>query len=239
MDEILIIQTFLSNNPVTIIFRILSFCFLPLFLLSAYSQDSLPLLVVVSADKMNVLYIGVDNPVSIAVPGIPAEKVSATITNNGTLKQISPLKYVANVTIVDFKGQTKIQVYAEMRDGSKKMMGEVAFRVKRLPDPVAMIGPYKGGDVKASIFKVQRGIIAVLENFDFDVRFNVVGFEMTYVSAENEAVTLSAEGPLFTEDMIDVLAKSKPGDKFIFDKIKVRGPDSSIRLLQPTVFYLI
>src|SRR5690606_9449026 len=36
---------------------------------------------VVSPDKMNVLYIGVDNPISVSVPGIPRESIRASISS--------------------------------------------------------------------------------------------------------------------------------------------------------------
>jgi hypothetical protein len=40
--------------------------------------------VVVSADKMNILYIGIDNPVSIAASGIPSDKLKVS-SSNGTI----------------------------------------------------------------------------------------------------------------------------------------------------------
>lgn len=194
---------------------------------------------VVSPDKMNVFYIGVDNPVSISVPGFPAERITATLNKNGTLKMDKPGHFIANVTTVDLKGETEVVVSAKMQDGTVKPMGSKAFRVKRVPDPVAKVGNEKGGSVKAATFKVQRGMLADLENFDFDVRFAVVSFEMTYAAARQDLLTATADGPLFTQKMLDYLSKGKPGDVFYFDKIKVKGPDQVIRSLPGIVFKLI
>lgn len=193
---------------------------------------------VVSPDKMNVFYIGVDNPVSISVPGFPADKVTAAFNKNGTLKQVKPGNFIANVTTVDLKGETEVQVFVD-QGGSKKMMGVKPFRIKRVPDPVAMIGPDKGGSVKAPNFKVQKGMQAVLENFDFDIRFNVVGYEMTYAAARQDLLSTTTDGPLFSQKMLDYLSKAKPGDVFYFDKIKAKGPDGTIRSLPGIVFKLI
>ncbi len=195
--------------------------------------------VVVSPDKMNVFYIGVDNPVSVSVSGFPAEKISANFNKNGTMKMVSPGKFVANVTSVDLKGETEVMVNVELPDGSKKQMGSSAFRVKRVPDPVAKIGGEKGGSVKAATFKVQRGIIAELENFDFDIKFQVVGYEMTYAAARQDLLTTTADGPMFTPKMMDYLSKAKPGDIFYFDKVRAKGPDGTIRSLPGIVFKLI
>lgn len=194
---------------------------------------------VVSPDKMNVFYIGVDNPVSISVPGFPADKVTAAFNKNGTLKQVKPGNFVANVTTVDLKGETEVQVFVQTPDGNKKMMGAKPFRIKRVPDPTAMIGPDKGGSVKAPNFKVQKGMQAVLENFDFDIRFNIVSYEMTYAAARQDLLSTSTDGPLFSQKMLDYLSKAKPGDIFYFDKIKAKGPDGTIRNLPGIVFKLI
>ncbi|GIV33581.1 MAG: hypothetical protein KatS3mg031_1116 [Chitinophagales bacterium] len=195
--------------------------------------------VVVSPDKMNVFYIGVDNPVSISVPGFPAEKVTASLNKNGTLKMEKPGHFIANVTTVDLKGETEVQVFAEMQDGTKKLMGSKPFRVKRVPDPVAKIGGEKGGSMKAATFKVQRGIIAELENFDFDIRFQIIGFEMTYAAARQDLLTTSTDGPMFSQKMLDYMNRAKPGDVFYFDKIRAKGPDGTVRNLAGIVFKLI
>lgn len=196
--------------------------------------------VITSADKMNILFIGVDNPLSITAPGYYPEDISVTISNEGTIRQISPGKFIANVFKVDLRGETTIQVFAKSEDGSKKIIGDSFFRVKRVPDPVAKIGNEKGGSVKTATFKVQRGIVAELENFDFDVKFQIVSYQMTYISiANNSEITLSAEGSLFTEEMLNQILKCQPGDIFIFDRIKVRAPDGTNRHLQPIVFRLL
>lgn len=194
---------------------------------------------VVSPDKMNVFYIGVDNPVSISVPGFPADAINASLNKNGTIKRDKPGKFIANVTTVDLKGETEVVVSVKVSEGSTKTMGSKAFRVKRVPDPVAKIGNDKGGSVKAATFKVQRGIIAELENFDFDIKFQVVGYEMTYAAARQDLLTAMADGPLFTQKMLDFMNKAKPGDAFYFDKIKVKGPDQVVRTLPSIVFKMI
>jgi gliding motility-associated protein GldM len=95
---------------------------------------------VVSPEKMNVLYIGPDNPVLISVPGVASERISATITGIGNrisktsnghynvkLSSKSPL----NINII---------VNATMTDGTQMNMGKMTFEVKRLPKPYAEVG---------------------------------------------------------------------------------------------------
>lgn len=190
--------------------------------------------VVVSPDKMNVFYIGVDNPVSVSVPGFPGEKVTAGISTGSITG--SNGKYTVKVTQA---GKANVTVSAKQPDGSTKAMGAVEFRVKRVPDPIAKIADQAGGSIGASKFKVQRGIIAVLENFDFDIKFAIVGFEMTYGAKRQELVSARANGPLFDSKMLDFMSRSKPGDVFYFDDIKAKGPDGTTRKLPSIVFKLI
>ena len=191
--------------------------------------------VVVSPTKMNVFYIGVDNPVDISVAGFPADKVRASLTEGGTITG-SGGNYIAKVKKV---GTTKVNVSVVLDDGSVKSMGASEFRMKRVPDPIAVVGGMTGGSVKASTFKVQRGVIAELKNFDFDIRFNIVGFEMTYAAKRQDLVTADTQGPAFSSKMLDFLNRAKPGDVFYFDNIKAKGPDGVTRKLPGIVFKLI
>ncbi len=192
--------------------------------------------VVVSPDKMNVFYIGVDNPVSVSVPGFPADKVSPSISAGSIASTGGGGKYTVKVTQ---PGKVNVNVSAKQLDGTSKSMGAVEFRVKRVPDPIAKIADQPGGSISTSKFKVQRGIIAVLENFDFDIRFHIVGFEMTYGAKRQDLVTARSSGPLFDSKMLDFLSRAKPGDTFYFDDIKAKGPDGTTRKLPTIAFKLI
>lgn len=192
--------------------------------------------VVVSPDKMNVFYIGVDNPVSISVPGYGSDKVSATMNGNGTITKSSGGGYIVKVTT---PGKTSVVVSVKGEDGKTKSFPGKEFRIKRVPDPVAKVGNSPGGKIPAAQFKVQRGVLAVLENFDFELKFNVVGFEMTYAAKRQDLITKSAKGPAFTSDMEEFLKRAKPGDVFYLDEIRVQGPDGQTRKLPSIVFQLI
>lgn len=193
--------------------------------------------VVVSPDKMNVFYIGVDNPVSVSVPGFSPDKVSPSLTKGGSITKASGTsKYTVKVTT---PGETEVVVSATLPDGTRKSMGTVPFRIKRVPDPVAKVGSLGGGKVKTAQFKVQRGVLAVLENFDFDIRFSVVSFEMTYAAKRQDLIVKTGTGPAFSSDMLALINKAKPGDVFYIDEIKVKGPDGTTRKLPGIVFTLI
>jgi gliding motility-associated protein GldM len=196
-----------------------------------------PKAVVVSPTKMNVLYIGVDNPMEISVPGVGQGDVSAALSGAGTLKKdpSNPAQYIANVTGV---GKCNIGVTAKI-DGKMTPMGEKEFRIKRIPDPVPMTsGKLRGGNVQPGTMKSQSGILALLENFDFDARFNVVSFEMVF-SSKGEIFKAESPGPGFTPQMKAFIDRAKPKDIIFIDEIKVVGPDKQPRKLGQIAFTVI
>jgi gliding motility-associated protein GldM len=193
---------------------------------------------VISADKMNVLYIGVDNPMSISVPGVANENVTATITGAGGTLVKDPKagagKYIARVTT---QGEAIISVTAKM-DGKNMPMGQMKYRVKRVPDPVAMIANMKGGKINKNVLAAQAAIIPVMENFDFDLFFKVKSFKVTIVRKGKDPVELSSESNLLTPQMKEIINSSPIGTKIYFEYIRATGPDGTVRSLAPMNFEL-
>lgn len=196
-----------------------------------------PKAVVVSPTKMNVLYIGVDNPMEISVPGVGQGDVAATLEGSGSLKKdpTNPANYIADVTGV---GKCKIAVSAKI-DGKMTPMGEKEFRIKRIPDPIPTLGgKLRGGNTQPGALKSQSGVVPLLENFDFEARFNVISFEMVY-SSKGEIFKSEVQGPLFNATMKQFLDRAKPKDIIFIDEIKVVGPDKQPRKLGQIAFTII
>ncbi len=190
---------------------------------------------VISPDSMNVFYIGVDNPVSISVPGIPAENVTPAITNGATIKGARG-KYIVNVTT---PGETVISVNAKLSERENKPMGSLKFRVKRIPPPVAKVGGLVGGPIDKAKLLVQYGVIPELENFAFNAKFAVVSFDFEYTKGADNFSKSNPSGGNMTQEMKDVLQKLPPSSKVYFSNIKVKGPDGLVRPINGINFKLM
>lgn len=175
----------------------------------------------VSPTKMNVFYIGVDNPVDISASGVRGE-VSASISGGGSITPKGGGSYSVRVKKV---GDVTITVNG---DGSR--LGSKTFRCKTVPDPVATVGGKKGGNISIASLKAQNYVMASLENFVFDLKFPVTAF----------TVSISSGG--FNEDIPTTGAQIKPnqkalfnglkrGSKVYFENIKCQAPDGGIRQL--------
>lgn len=177
----------------------------------------------VSPDKMNVFYIGVDNPISVSAAGVAPENLVVNISG-GTLSG-SRGKYIVRVN-----SGTEATVSVGGKFGDKTTsMGSFKFRVKRVPDPVCYVGSIKGDGVmpKAEVANI-RGIFAKMENFDFDLKFDVVSWVFS-MNVNGVFVEEKASGPGVTGNISRLLGSAKSGTKLLIEQVNVKGPDGSTR----------
>ena len=125
----------------------------------------------VQLDKMNVLFIGVDNPVTISGSG-SVDQIQASITGGGGVMSGSGAKRTVKVT----QETDECVIRVTTPDGKTT---SVNFRVRSIPDPTPMIGTSESGDIQANVFKSQAGVRAYVKNFFYETQFNVTSFRMT------------------------------------------------------------
>ena len=179
--------------------------------------------VVLSNDKQNVVYAGVDNPISISVAGVPSTELNPRIiSGEGQIKQYGPGRYVIRTIALG-----ELVVGMEVQG----MNIRYPFRVKKVPDPVMQLGTHKGGsDIPAGAFKAQGGIIPWLWDFDYDAKCITVGFELLYLPKEGEEQNLLNKGARYIEETRKVVEMASSGDRYIFHNIRCKCPgDTGVR----------
>jgi gliding motility-associated protein GldM len=169
----------------------------------------------VMLDKMNVFYIGVDNPVTIGSPtGWDKTKVSM---GGGTITQKSGSAWNVRVSAI---GPASVTVLA---DGKPS---QFSFRVKKIPDPIFKVGSGRPR-VPAVEFKNQQFARAELENFDFDLKYNVVSATVYFSGAGFPNVQQAALNGGGLGSLSSFLSRCGPGSVVTFDNVKVSGPDGT------------
>jgi gliding motility-associated protein GldM len=182
---------------------------------------------VVSPDKMNVLYIGVPNPISVSAPGVAAGDLNVHFSGAGSISG-SGGHYTATVSSI---GKATISV-----SGAKgAVLGSTEFRIKRIPDPKPQFAGRSGGNVGTANIKAQDRLFAQLDNFDFDAKFNVTHFTMLVVKPRQDAIILPGSSGDLTSAMHAALNTVTPGTTIVFKDIIAVGPDHSPRSLDPIV----
>lgn len=187
----------------------------------AYStsyQVMAPLLVA-SPTKMNVLYRGVENPIDLSVPGVPAERVKATISTGRIVR--SGNAWVAT----DLTGTTaEVNAVVELPDGGTRRIGPVKFRVKDLPPPSAIISGLDPTVTKVAKAKLcaAPGLLAKALGSEFGDHWVVTSYEFTLMRNGGSPIMKNAVGNEFSEDIKTVLCRLKAGDMIYFENIKAK-----------------
>lgn len=183
--------------------------------------------VAVSPDKMNVFYIGVDNPISVSAAGIaPGDLIVSASGGGASLKPSGPGKYIVRASS---PGDCKISVSAKTKDGTKPQGPPIVFRVKRIPDPIAEVAGKTGtADIKKVEVSGAGAVIARLQGFDFQANFIVQSFEFTAI-VKGVPKVYTGSGPSLTAEMKGALSQVGTGSKVFIDNVKAKGPDGSIR----------
>jgi len=187
--------------------------------------------VAVMADKMNVLYIGVDNPLTITA-GAGSEKVSASLTG-GSISHGSGNHFIAKPGA----GSGGEQTVTVMVEG--KAAGKVTFRVKNLPPATGYVGTSGGGLLPSATFKAMGGVRAVLENSEFSADYEVLSYTIAGMGPEfPDYIAQQNNGPRWNGNAAALVSKLKPGSGAYIDNIKARGPDGRVITLKPLSFIL-
>ncbi|HNW70900.1 MAG TPA: GldM family protein, partial [Bacteroidales bacterium] len=181
----------------------------------------------ISPTKMNVFYIGLDNPVSISVPGASNEQVTATITGGGgSISKTGNGLYNVKVTT---QGDATVNVSAKMGNTSRSM-GSMKFRCKRVPNPVPYVGNVSGGLIPKGTLLAAGGVIPRMDGFEFEAYFSITSFTFT-MSQAGDLISLTSNSSKFTSQMITMINKATKGQKIYIEDIKAKGPDGTTRSL--------
>ncbi len=192
----------------------------------------------VSADLMNVLYAGFNNPISISIPGVPLNKVSAIMTG-GTLQPVGPGKYIARPSAV---GKDITINVMSLQSGNAKTMGQYTFHVRKLPDPTPyiQIGDNRfrtGGLAKASLMNI-NGIKAAIDDGLLDIPFKVLGFETVFYDNMGNAVPMVSNGDSFSQRQRETIRTLSRNRRFYITRITAIGPDG-IKISLPSAMEII
>ncbi|MEO8253330.1 MAG: gliding motility protein GldM, partial [Flavobacterium sp.] len=177
----------------------------------------------ISADKMNVVYRGVVNPISISFAGIADNAVNASAPG---LSKVGNGKYNMSP---QGGNEVVINVSGKMADG-KVASDRKVFRIKGIPGPTGTIrgemGVVKGPKSNLEIATIG----AKLVDFDFDVNLNVVGFNLKITGQP----TVVVQGDRLNAQCKAALSKAGRGDQVTISEIKTKLVGAGSYLLPRT-----
>jgi hypothetical protein len=130
-------------------------------------------------------------------------------------------------------------VMVNVNDG--KLSQKINIPVKRVPDPIAIIGGSAGGNMTANKFRVQQGVIADLRDFVFDgIKFNVVSFIVIATGKGfDEPEVAEVNGAAFAGGAQSLIRRCQPGTTVTIGEIKVTEPGGGTRKLDQTITFIL
>lgn len=169
-----------------------------------------------------MLYRGVENPIQLITSGISSENLRIELTNGELLESNGQYR------IVPGRGQVvTLRVSSVGEDTALINLQE--FRVKHIPDPKPFFGGKTGSDnIPRRDLMAAQGVIAKMENFEFDTRFEIVSYTVS-ATVRGSVVDAPCRGARLTNDARIIIRELRSGQKLYIEKIKAKGPDGTIR----------
>ena len=197
----------------------------------------------VSADIMNVLYAGYDNPMSVSVPGVPSSKLHVSMTG-GSFTQKGEGKFIARPST---PGTEAVITVSADNEGRMQEMGKFTFRVRKLPDPTAFIAyqaeggqnHFRGGSISKQILMSTEGIGAAIDDGLLNIAFRVNSFETVFYDAMGNAVPYKSNGANFTDQQKSQIRGLARNKRFYITDIHATGPDGIERTLDGAMQVII
>lgn len=194
-------------------------------------------LATVSPILMNVVYVGIDNPINITAPGFPTEKIIATIDNGRIVRRgvkwiVQPSKANQDATI---------SISAQTEDNNIISLGKCKLKVRLLPDP----SPYiivqnngtskrlKNGRISKNELLSSQGLLAAIDDNIIDIEFEVIGFSILTFDSMGNAIPEISDGHRFSLKQIKQIKNLRRGSIIYITSIKAKSPDGSIREISP------
>jgi len=177
---------------------------------STYAVVPKPNSATISADKMNVVYRGVVNPMTISFAGVSDNNVSASAPG------LSKSGGVGKYEMRPGSGrEVTINVTGTLPDGTK-VSDAAKFRIKDIPKPT---GAFNGQEGSTSLPKnnIEIGkVTAVLNDFDFELNIEVKSFKMKVPGQ----ATINCSGNRLSSQAKEAVRKARRGDGILFFDIK-------------------
>ena len=180
-----------------------------------------------SADLMNVLYAGFENPISVSVSNTPQSSVSVSMSG-GSIRSTGAGHYIAVPSAV---GQdVTFNVSAK-----GKSVGSFTFHVRKLPDPTAYIAlgtdRFKGVGLQKGALMGSAGIKAAIDDGLLDIPFKVLSFETVFFDNMGNAVPLASSGASFSPRQKEQFRQLSRNKRFYITRVTAIGPDGITRKL--------
>jgi gliding motility-associated protein GldM len=173
----------------------------------------------VAADKMNVMYAGIDNPVSVSAP-VPPDRISISLTG-GTQTKTGPGRFNVNIPESLVGRDVTVNIHADM-GGRQQALGSNVFRVKRVPNPEAVLGAnFSGGKIGKQELLANPFVRATMgQDFVYELPWTINSYNVTFIVRGIEEAPMTASNRQFPDAVKNKINSSPPGTVIYISAIR-------------------
>ncbi|RLD42023.1 MAG: hypothetical protein DRI86_12380 [Bacteroidetes bacterium] len=181
----------------------------------------------VSADKVNVVYKGIPNPITASASGFTNDQLSVSVRGGGSLKPKGDGHYM--YTPSRNGKEVSFIITAKKSDGSSQSFPPAKFRVLPVPPPTIRLAGKSEGAVDRAVLASSSFLTANLDGFLFELKYRVTQFEIIATGKKGVIVNQTVRGNKLPKSIINKLRKSPRGTIIIVSGVKTVGDDGAKR----------
>jgi hypothetical protein len=219
--------------------KLLIIAFLNFYWILCFSQDFL-----IENSNQYDLQLGLDNPVSFIVSGVPCDSLILK-TNNGVIHkreegsidlQCNKAAYFVRPTE---KNTCTLSIYKKDK-GDTFLIGEKKFIVRELPRLIGYVAGMTGGLIEKKYLSAQQGIPTGFDrnvlNIDIEYTTKVINYSVVIIRGNKVILVNDYKGNRFPPKLIDSFKNLQDNDKLVFYGIQAIGQDGILRKIDPLEF---
>ncbi len=187
---------------------------------------------VIALPALNVVYVGLKNPISIASSGHPSKNLRlysscGLITKGGNYGEY--FLYIERLPENERYVTLSIFLAEGLNDSTK--IGERNFRIRKIPQPTPMLGSIEeSGLVSLGQLRIANFVITSLKDFAFEgVSFYPTAYTLSYLPLRGKVKVMKGYNTNLSEEMKKYLYNAKSGDKFILSDVIA---ESDLRIIK-------
>lgn len=176
----------------------------------------------IGADNMNVMYVGVDNPITASAAGFAPTDLVVNVSGCGSkARQTSAGKYIITAGTT---GTCLVSVSARTPEGLKQQGAPKVFRVKSIPPPIAKINgkPVLSTlEMKPIELQSLTSIGAVCLGFEFPINAKITEATVTSYDKNGSLQSTTIKNSQLTEEAKRIIRNVPSGKRVFIEGIKV------------------
>lgn len=189
----------------------------------------------VGLEKMNVFYLGVNNPMTVVANNVPLQHVHVLVSS-GELKKDGVAHYYWHGTGIDTQTVELLVLDTVAHDTVKRY----PIRVQEFPEPLPLLGAQKHPRlIPAGQFKAQAGVAMVYTGFDIDAKVNMISYEVYRISKEKGEQVAHNTGARYIPETRQLIEQAEAGDQYIFRNFVYQGFYAGTRTSFAELFFRI